>query len=84
MAVIVQQFGNILDFVEDNRRSQFFEKGARIAPHPRLNVGVFQQDVLGLGKSVAKQSCFPRAARACDNERREVLSRFLKNTRQFS
>ena len=82
--VTQNQFRGILGFVEDDRRAQLLQKRSRIAPRPRLNVGVFEQDVLGLRKCSAKQGRLTRMAGACDNQRGVMTGRFFKNTRQLS
>jgi hypothetical protein len=70
-----------LDFIEDDRWSYLLKKGAGIAPHARLNIGIFQENVFGLGKGATEEGCFSLAARACDNERWEVAGCFHQDRR---
>ncbi len=73
-ADIIEQFGGILDLVEDNRRSQLVKKCTRIVAYPTLNVGVFKQYVASFRKQLAEKGGFARTAGPCHNNRWEMPS----------
>jgi hypothetical protein len=66
-ADIVDEPRGILDFVEDDGRMQALDEGARVAADAVLNVGVFEDDLLGLRESAAQEGSLARSRRTCND-----------------
>ena len=82
-ADVVEQAGNILDFIEDNERTQFFGKSARIGSHALLDVGILQQNIAGLGERPAAQRGLTGAVWAGDDDGGLLTGGFFEEMRQF-
>ena len=65
---IVKQFRYILNFIEQNRRLELFEKTTGIGTHAFLDVGIFKEDIPRLGIKAAQDGGFSRSPRACHDK----------------
>jgi len=81
---ITEKFGSILNFVEYDRRTQFFEECTWITANPSLNVGIFKKHVLDLREQLAEEGRLSGAAWSCYNQRREMPSCLSDHITQIS
>ena len=67
-ADVVEQFGHVLDLVEQDGRAEFVEEAAGIGAGAGLQVGILQQEVAGMREGVAQEVGFARPPRAGDDQ----------------
>ena len=73
---VVEDLRHVLDFVEDDRKPNLLQEGARIGAHPGYRVGIFEEVIGGLRKDVPQQSGFAGPAGSGENDRRKRPRRF--------
>jgi len=74
-ADIVEDFGHVLNLVENHGWLESVEKALRVVAEASDDVGVFQQVVAGLGEEVLEQVCFAGAAWAGENHTGKAFGR---------
>lgn len=63
-STITEELGSILNFIKHDGRSQLFKEGTRVATNPSLNIGIFEEHVLGFGEQLAEKGGLSGAARS--------------------
>ena len=71
-ADVTEELRSILNFIKHDGRSQLFEEGTWVTANPSLNVWIFKENVLGLGKQLAEEGRFSGAARSSYHHGRKM------------
>jgi hypothetical protein len=70
-AHVREDLGDVLHLVEDRRRGDGIQEALRIRSQARDDVGIFEQEIAGLGEQMLQQPGLPGAPRAREHHGRE-------------